>query len=320
MSGRWRNLHISCIVFVFLVLSLSHYHELLVGVPVVGEACVTLFLGLSRHVIERFVYLLLVAYASWTLGVKCGGATWLASALAMLPRALVVSPNPRDALVETIAALVIGGLSTALIEMHRRSQRQQEQLREITLALRSSQENYEELFTNASDAIWVHDLEGKIVIANRACEKLTGYPPSEIVGKAVPQFLSPEGLLLAGEVRAKLIEGEAMDQRYEQHIIRKDKTRAIVELATRLINTHGKPSAFENIARDVTEERRLRDRLRVQIHKNLMAQEEERKRIARELHDDVAQSILLLSRRLDILISEAGRKLPTEVVSELEHG
>lgn len=319
MSGRWRNLHISCIVFVFLVLSLSHYHELLVGVPVVGEVCVTSLLGLSRHVIERLIYALLIAYASWTLGVGSGGTTWLASALAMLPRALAISPNPRDAFIESIAALIIGGLSIALVESRQGCRRQQEKLERIATALRSSQENYEELFTNASDAIWVHDLEGNIVMANKACEKLTGYLLAEPIPKNVSEFLSPEALALSREVRAKLMESEATHQRYEQHIIRKDKTEAIVELATRLIKTDGKPSAFENIARDVTEERRLRDRLRVQIHKNLMAQEEERKRIARELHDDVAQSILLLSRRLDILISEAGRKLPTEVVSELEH-
>lgn len=319
MSGRWRKLHISCIVFVFLVLSLSHYHELLIGVPVVGEARVTLFLGLSRHVIERFIYLLLVAYASWTLGVKVGVATWLVSALLMLPRALVISPNPGDALIESIAALIIGGLSIALIEVHRRSQRQQEELKGVLPALRSSRQNYEELFINASDAIWVHDLEGEIIIANSACEKVSGYPPSELIGKDVSQFLSPEGLLLAREVKAKLMKGETMGQRYEQHLIRKDKTEAIVQLATRLIKVDDKPSAFQNIARDVTEERRLRDRLHVQVQKNLMAQEEERKRIARELHDDIAQSILLVSRRLDILMSEAGRKLPTAVISELEH-
>jgi len=115
------------------------------------------------------------------------------------------------------------------------------------------------------------------------------------------------------------MQGEALDQRYDQRLIRKDGTEAILELFTRLIKDNGKPKAFQNIARDVTEERKLRDNLRFQIHKTLMAQEEERKRIARELHDDIAQSILLLSRRLDILISDSDHKIPKASVSEMEH-
>jgi len=322
MSSRWRNFHIWFIILLFLILTLSHYNELLLEIPIVDKLSFALFFGLSRHVVERFIYFLLIAYASWVLGVKSGGATWLASAMAMLPRAMFISSSSRDALVESIAALIIGGLSIAFIEVRRRYQQQQDELKGIATALRSSQEDYQELFTNASDAIWVHDLEGNMTIVNKATEALTGYSPSELIGRNVSQFLSPEALLLAREVKAKLLEGEAIEQRYEQRIIRKDRTEAIVELATRLIKVDSEPNAFQNIARDVTEERRLRDSLHIQIHKNLMAQEEERKRIARELHDDIAQSILLLSRRLDILMSMADRKVSKAVVGELEqlHG
>ncbi|MBM4446881.1 MAG: PAS domain S-box protein [Chloroflexi bacterium] len=321
MSDRWRIFHICLLTLFFLVLTLSHYHELLAGIPIVGEVSITSSLGLSRHVIERFIYIVLVIYAGWSLGIMFGIATLLASAIAMLPWALFISTNPIDAITESIAALIISGLSISLIQMHRGWYRQKQRLRGIKVALRTSQQNYEELFTNASDAIWVHDLNGKIIMANKACETVSGYSPDDAIGKNVSEFMSPDALSIARGIKIKLMKGQAIDQRYDQRLIKKDDSEAIVELFTRLIrDDDGKPIAFQNIARDVTEERRLRDNLRFQIHKTLMAQEEERKRIARELHDDIAQSILLLSRQLDILISGgAQNRLPKASVGELEY-
>ena len=320
MSNRWRIFHICLITLLFIVLTISHYHELLVGIPVIGEISISSLIGLSRLTFERFIYVFLVIYAGWSLGIKAGITAWIVSALTMLPRALFISTSPIDALTESISALTISGLSLALIQLRRGWHRQQEKLLGIKVALKTSQENYEELFTNASDAIWVHDLDGNIIVANKACEKLTGYPLREGVGKSVSEFLSSNALSIAREIKDKLMQGQAIDQRYDQRLIKRDGSEAMLELFTRLIrDDEGKPIAFQNIARDVTEERRLRDNLRLQIHKTLMAQEEERKRIARELHDDVAQSILLLSRQLDILISGNGHKIPKDSISELEH-
>jgi len=259
-------------------------------------------------------------YAGWALGIRYGIATLVASTLAMLPEAITTYPDPIDAILESLAALAVGGLSITLIHLRRVWHQQRQKLRGIRVALRTSQESYEELFTNASDAIWVHDLNGKVVMANKATEKLTGYPLDEGIGKRVSEFMSPEALSTAREVKTKLMKGQGIDQRYDQRLIRKDGSEAVIELFTRLIRDDiGKPVGFQNIARDVTLERRLRDNLRLQIHKTLMAQEEERKRIARELHDDIAQSILLLSRQLDILISKNDSKIPKASIIELEH-
>jgi two-component system sensor histidine kinase DegS len=317
-TKRWQIFNICFITISFLLLTLYHYHGLLVGIPVVADVSITSFFGLSRHTIERFIYILLIIYAGWSLGIKFGIATWVASAIAMLPRSLLISTTPMDATAESIAALIISGLSISLIQMHRGWYQQKQKLRGIKVALKTSRESYEELFTNASDAIWVHDIDGKIVIANKACEKVTGYSPDELIGKDVSEIMPPDALSIAREIKTKLMKGQSIDQRYDQRFIKKAGSEAIIELFTRLIRVDGKPVAFQNIARDVTEERRLRDNLRLQIHKTLMAQEEERKRIARELHDDVAQSILLLSRRLDILISGSTHKPPKTPVSNLE--
>ncbi|HEX7363860.1 MAG TPA: PAS domain S-box protein [Dehalococcoidia bacterium] len=319
MSNRWRIFHICALVLIFIILSAFLYDKLLAGLPIIGQLTTLSSLGTLGYRIVRFAYILLIVYASWMIGVKSGIATLIASALAMLPQAIFLSSDPVDSVIGSLAALAIGGLGIALIQLRRGWRRQRQKLRGISVALRTSQESYEELFTNASDAIWVHDLAGKIVIANNACEKVSGYLPEELIGKSVAQLMSREALVIAREVRTKLMKGQAIDQRYDQRIIKKDGTEAVVELFTRLIRSDGKPIGFQNIARDVTEERRLRDNLRLQIHNTLMAQEEERKRIARELHDDIAQSILLLSRELDMLISQSDSKIPEDSILELEH-
>jgi len=51
--------------------------------------------------------------------------------------------------------------------------------------LRESEERYRELFENAKDATYVHDLSGRYTSVNRAAEKLTGYTRAEILGKAL---------------------------------------------------------------------------------------------------------------------------------------
>ena len=320
MSNRWRTFHICALILIFLLLTLFYYNDRLAGIPIISQLATVSFLGLSNYAIERIIFVLLIVYAGWSLGIRFGIATLVASALAILPRAILISLDPVEATIDCVAGLTIGGLSISLIQLRRGWHQQRQKLRGIRVALRTSQESYEELFTNASDAIWVHDLNGKIIIANKACEKLSGYPIDEGIGKSVSEFMSPDALSIAREVKNKLMKGQAIDQRYDQRLIKKDGSEAMLELFTRTIrDDDGKPIAFQNIARDVTEERRLRDNLRFQIHKTLMAQEEERKRIARELHDDIAQSILLLSRQLDILISKSDSKIPKTAIIELEH-
>jgi PAS domain S-box-containing protein len=192
---------------------------------------------------------------------------------------------------------VVGNQVGVAIENARLYQKE----RLVTQRLAVSERNYRGLFENANDAIWVHDLKGNITVANRASSKQTGYSLPELIGMDVRDMLPEGSLSLAAQVKRKLIENEHLDQPYEQRIVRKDGTEAILMLTTSLVVEDGVPAGFQNISRDVTEEKRMRENLDFYLGEVTKAQEEERTRIARELHDDTIQALVVLARQLDEL-------------------
>src|SRR5207244_4576539 len=66
-------------------------------------------------------------------------------------------------------------------------------------SLYESEERYRELFENAKDAIYVHDLKGRYISVNRAAEELSGYAREEIIGKHFSNFIAPSHLKYARE-------------------------------------------------------------------------------------------------------------------------
>lgn len=189
------------------------------------------------------------------------------------------------------------------ISMAVENSRLYEKERLVAEALRASEENYRELFESASDAIWVHDLNGFILAANRAMGRLTGYERGALIGSHVSLFLSPEGLTKVDrELHEKVLRGE-IPETHEQELVKEDGSTVTVNIGTSLITKGGRPWAIQHIARDITEEKRIQDNLRFYVQQVSLAQEAERKRIARELHDETAQALVAVSRNLGDLAS-----------------
>ena len=128
-------------------------------------------------------------------------------------------------------------------------------------ALRSSEEQFRELFENANDLLYTHDLTGKMVSINRATERILGYSREEARRMNVNDAIASESREFAREMIKRKIAGENITE-YEIDVIAKDGRRVPVEVSTRLIYKDGIPVGVTGDARDITERKRAENSMR----------------------------------------------------------
>ncbi|HUV45852.1 MAG TPA: PAS domain S-box protein, partial [Dehalococcoidia bacterium] len=125
-----------------------------------------------------------------------------------------------------------------------------------------SERRYQDLFNNASDAIFIRDLKGNIIEVNEGAVTLTGYTHNELTGMNASEFLTAESFKLIMKKQKALLEDEAANQRYELEIIRKDGVRLSAESRTSLLTHNGRPIGVQGIVRDITERKQMEEALR----------------------------------------------------------
>jgi two-component system, cell cycle sensor histidine kinase and response regulator CckA len=116
-------------------------------------------------------------------------------------------------------------------------------------AVRTNEERYRELFENANDVIFLHDLKGVIIAVNRAAEYLTGYSRTEVIGRNFSDLVAPEAQHCTQDSITGHLGGSAT-QHYELPIRSKFGTRRFLEVSTRIIYRRGHPVAIQGIGRD----------------------------------------------------------------------
>jgi PAS domain S-box-containing protein len=157
--------------------------------------------------------------------------------------------------------------------------------------------------------------DGQIVLANSQMEKLFGYPLHELLGQTVEMLVPQRWRSTHGGQRDGFFAKPAvrlMGAGRELFARRRDGSEFPVEIGLSPLRTDAGFFVLASII-DVTQRRQAEEgrresqrELRALTGKLLQAQETERRRIARELHDDLSQSLALLSIEMDVL----GKKPP----------
>ncbi len=184
-------------------------------------------------------------------------------------------------------------------------------VQERTAELHESEERFRSLSNASLEGIMIYN-QGVILDANLAFARLFGYEqPEELIGtNGLEYLLSPES-------RASIHEQMQRKETAPLEVtgIRKDGTAFAAETDSRLVKYLGHDASIVS-CRDITDRKRAQEerqrsieQLRALAARLQSVREEERKRVAREIHDQLGQALTAIKIDLSTLV----RELPAEL-------
>jgi PAS domain S-box-containing protein len=203
-------------------------------------------------------------------------------------------------------------------------------VQERTRDLKESEEKYRSIFETANEGIWIVDLKGKILMANNQASETLGYPLEEIIGRSTTDFLiknQERGIVT--KMRKALSKGSKLT--YERRLRHKNgSTVYLLVNSSPLLDYMGRHIANIGMMANITSRKKAENalarakaelevanqQLKVYGQRITQVQEEERKRIAYELHDDTAQYLSILKLQLDSLV-QSGKVQDPEIMEKL---
>ena len=183
-------------------------------------------------------------------------------------------------------------------------------------ALRDSEKRYRGLYESSKDGIASCDLDGKFLECNLAYAEMLGYTKEELYNLGFRDIAPRKWDDLDAKLFTEQMIPRGYSDEYEKEYIKKDGTIFPVSLKGWFIeDKEGNRTGTWAIVRDITERKKAEEQLMKSQEdlRNLAAhlqsvREDERKSVAREIHDDVGQNLAAL--KMDMYMLE--KKLPRE--------
>jgi PAS domain S-box-containing protein len=194
-----------------------------------------------------------------------------------------------------IAAIVLTVVQTLLIVglLWQRARK-----RKVEAVLRESEKRFRLLADSTPSLVWMCDLKGRIIYLNNRRIAFTGPDPMAGFGDTWISYVHPDDQAHVRDTLSQMLKKRAPFS-MEYRLRRSDGAyRWMFDVASPRVKGDGSFGGFIGSAMDTTDQKLAQQALQRVSGQLIEAQEEERSRIARELHDDICQRLALLSVEL----------------------
>jgi PAS domain S-box-containing protein len=171
--------------------------------------------------------------------------------------------------------------------------------RKADLRLRESEKRFRLMADTTPALIWMCDKEGTVTYLNDRRIDFTGRDLATGFDDTWSKFIHPDDVQSVQTANKRALEKQQGYSK-EYRLRRRDGMyRWMLDIAAPRVNEDGSFAGFVGSAADITDQKLAHEALEKIGGKLIEAQEEERSRIARELHDDICQRLALLSMELE---------------------
>jgi len=169
----------------------------------------------------------------------------------------------------------------------------------VSRELELSQSRYRELFESAAEGMLVLDGDRRIVECNAAARALLNPARRDVRRRHLGDVLPPDA---ARQITDQIAHPESAPRA----IALQERGTGATWVEPLCTPIEADPPTTQVLLRDVTRQRRRQIGLETYTARVHEVQEDERRRIAQEIHDETVQSLVLLCRELDDLEGGAG--------------
>jgi len=144
---------------------------------------------------------------------------------------------------------------------------------------------------------------------NQGAERLYGWSRNEVLGKPITPIIQSEFPVPFPEIRHQVLTGK----NWHGELIQSKRDGSRITVASRWSlwsDKEGKPLGFLELNTDISDRKRAEESVRALSGRLLQMQDEERRRIARELHDSAGQIVVALDIDLSVIENEISRLSP----------